>query len=349
MSELLLGQRSADGLDRGLDVRVVRGRSAVFSLLPEFDALAVQTGLPVTARAAWIRALLVADPLAHPWAVVVRGAEKRLRAAAILFEDDGQARLAGGGGGYRAGVPASDGEAMAVLGEGLRHEADAHGATLCLATLPDTHETNELAQAAGGSLEPEPSIPGVDVRSGGEILDRLSHGVARTLRKARNRLTADGRAAVVTVTSQPADVGAALPAMEQAYRSRDREHGLPCPLDTPLGLARWRERIRQLLEERCLELATLTIDGRLAAYVLGVRDGSRYGVLEGHFDTAWARYSPGRLVEASVLRRALADPGVDCFDWMTSVAPESLLTAGTSESVVTVRRQAAVATPMSGA
>ena len=312
----------------------------MFSLLPEFDALAVQAGVPVTARAAWIRALLVADPLADPWAVVVRGTQGALRAAAILLEDDRLATLAAGGGGYRAGVPTADSAAVAALGEGLQREADGRGTPLGFATLPETAETAELAGAVCALTEPEAPIPGVDVRVGGDVMDRLSHGVARTLRKARNRLTADDRVAIVAVTAQDTDVVAALPAMEQAYRSRDREHGLACPLDTPLGLAGWRERIRQLLQDRCLELATLTIDGTLAAYVLGVRDGSRYGVLEGHFDTTWARYSPGRLLEASVLRRALADPGVDSFDWMTAVAPESLLTAGTSEPVVTLRRPA---------
>jgi hypothetical protein len=166
----------------------------------------------------------------------------------------------------------------------------------------------------------------------------LSHGTARTLRKARNRLAADGRQVTVRFTRQAAVVSAAMPAMERAHRSRDREHGLACPLDTPLGLRRWRERIRHLLEDRCLELATLVVDGEFGAYVLAIRDGSVYGVLEGHFETAWARYSPGRLLEASVLRRALADPGIDTFDWMTSAAPESLLAANTGRSVVTLRR-----------
>jgi hypothetical protein len=166
----------------------------------------------------------------------------------------------------------------------------------------------------------------------------LSHGMARTVRKARNRLVADGRRPVFEFTRRPDRVAAWMPSMERAYRGRDREHGLACSLDTPLGLAQWRERIRHLLDERCLELATLTVDGELAAYVLGVRDGEAYGVLEGHFETAWARYSPGRLLEAAMLGRAVADPGIERFDWLTAVAPHSLLAANTAQTVVTLRR-----------
>ena len=188
-------------------------------------------------------------------------------------------------------------------------------------------------------------IPALAVDHGRDLAAYLSHGTSRTLRKARNRLAADQRAAHIQVTRRPADVTAALPSMQRAFRSRDLEHGLDCPLDTPLGLARWSERIRQLLAAGYLELATLTIDGELAAYVLGVRDGAVYGILEGHFDTGWGRYSPGRLLEAAVLAGALADPTVEVVDWMTSAAPETLLAATTSREVMALTRPAGARRP----
>jgi CelD/BcsL family acetyltransferase involved in cellulose biosynthesis len=209
---------------------------------------------------------------------------------------------------------------------------------LRLATLPDDERTRRLAEALDAHVEPQPPIPAVAIRDDRELSSYLTHGMARTLRKARNRLTTDGRSAAVQFTREVAAMTAAMPGMERAYRDRDREHGLACPLDTPLGLTRWRELIRHLLDERNLELATLTVDGEFAAYVLGLRDGSRYGVLEGHFDTSWARYAPGRLLEAAVLQRALADPGVETFDWMTSVAPHTLLATNTEQGTVTLRR-----------
>jgi Acetyltransferase (GNAT) domain len=354
VTDVLLGRhgggRLAGRADRPLDVKALRGRSAVFALLPEFDVLARRVRLAVTARAPWLRAQLVADPLSRPWAVCVRGPDGRLRAAAVLLDDAldqrvAHAVLAAGGRGYRGGIPAVDGDALAQLGRGLAEEAELRSVSIRLATLPDGDETTALADALGAQIEPEPPIPAVIVTADREISSYLSHGMARTLRKAGNRLAADGRTVTVEVTRRPADVAAAMPAMERAYRGRDREHGVACPLDTPGGLARWRERIRHLLNDRCLELATLTVDGELAAYAVGVRDGTRYGVLEGHFDTGWGRYSPGRLLEASMLERALADPSVESFDWMTSVAPDSLLAANASEAVVTLRRQPRTQTP----
>jgi hypothetical protein len=330
-------------LRTGLDTLVVRGRAGVFALLPEFDVLARRERLPVTARAAWIRALLVADPGARPWAVTVRGADGRLCAAAILLDEGtSHAVLASGGQGYRGGISAVDGEGIALLGGRLAEEADVHAVTLLLAGLPDDDRTRALADALGADVAPEPPIPALLLASGDaslrDLAGYLAHGTARTLRKARNRLAADGRRSAVEITRRPAAVAAWLPSMERAHRGRDREHGVVCALDTSLGLTRWRERIRHLLDERCLELATITVDGEFAAYVLGVRDGTRYGVLEGHFDTAWSRYSPGRLLEAEVLRRSLADPSIESVDWMTSVAPYSLLAANTAQAVVTLRR-----------
>ena len=41
------------------------------------------------------------------------------------------------------------------------------------------------------------------------------------------------------------------------------------------------------------------IDGDVAGYVVGILDGQSYRVFDGHFETEYSRYSPGRLVEAA--------------------------------------------------
>jgi CelD/BcsL family acetyltransferase involved in cellulose biosynthesis len=91
------------------------------------------------------------------------------------------------------------------------------------------------------------------------------------------------------------------------------------------------------MEQRLLELTTLTLDGDLAAYVLGIDDGPWYRVLDGRFDADYARYAPGRLLEAAVLQRVLA-AGVSGVDWMTGVAPESLIAATTLQPTVELKR-----------
>jgi hypothetical protein len=75
----------------------------------------------------------------------------------------------------------------------------------------------------------------------------------------------------------------------------------------------------------------------LAAHVIGIRDGETYRILEGHFVTDWARYAPGRLLEAAVVQRMLDEPAMNTLDWMTSVAPESLLATNASGEMVMLR------------
>jgi hypothetical protein len=71
--------------------------------------------------------------------------------------------------------------------------------------------------------------------------------------------------------------------------------------------------------------------------VVGIRDRSAYRVLEGHFATAWARYAPGRLLETAVIQRMLDEPTMSLLDWMTSVAPESLVAQNDAQPVVVLR------------
>jgi CelD/BcsL family acetyltransferase involved in cellulose biosynthesis len=114
-------------------------------------------------------------------------------------------------------------------------------------------------------------------------------------------------------------------------------HGRISDLDDVIRHRIWRHRVCDLAEEGLLELATLQVDGELAAYTLGVLDGAAYRLLEGRFVTRWARYSPGRLLEAVVVERALSQQGATVFDWMTAIAPESLLGRSGADPMVVVR------------
>ena len=348
----------------GVVADAVEGGAAVRRLLPEYEELAERCRLPVTARAAWIRAQLEADHTVSPWAAAVRDRRGVLVAAAILLDrpgrlDDGSGRLgrlsrlsrlsldegvgrvvlAGGGDGYRAGVAAADVAGARLLGvtiaRRLALRAPRH--VLDLGPLPDDARSCALADGLGADVLAVDPVPFVRRDRGGDVSAYLSHGTRKTLRKARNRMVTDGLDHSVRFTDDPDEVAALLPYLETAYRDRDHEHGLPCALDTPVGLALWRGRIQHLLGIGSLEVATLSIGGQPIAYVAGVRDGRRYGVLEGRFLTAWARYAPGRLLEAEVLQRVLADDRLDELDWMTGIAHETLLVANDVEPGVALR------------
>ncbi|WP_432573855.1 GNAT family N-acetyltransferase [Kineococcus sp. SYSU DK005] len=324
-------------------VEVLEGAAAVAAALPEAERLAAALGQPLTARLPWWRARLSVQPEAAPWAVLVRGATGCAAAAALTDEPDpalpGARRsvLLSGGGGYLAGVAAAP-AAAADLGRALAAGAAARGTRLELVDLPDDATTRALAAGAGAVVEPLAPVPVLHRPAPGtEPVALLSHGTRKTLRKSRNRITTDGVAARLGFTADAAELEALLPELESAYRDRDDAHGLACALDTAAGRGAWLARVRELSAAGALEAATLHLDGELAAYVLGVRDGERYGVLEGRFRTRFARYAPGRLLEFCVLDRALRTDGVRLLDWMTGVAPETLLAADGADARVAVR------------
>ena len=159
----------------------------------------------------------------------------------------------------------------------------------------------------------------------------------RNVRKANNRLATDGRTFDVRFSRGYDDLTRLLPSIESCHRDRDHDRGHPSDLDDPLALATWRRRLRALASEGLLEVSTGYIDGHVSAHVVGIRDRTFYRVLEGHFATAWARYAPGRLLETAVLQRMLDEPAMTELDWMTSLAPDSLLAQNGAQQVVVLR------------
>lgn len=316
---------------------VHHGDRAVRGLLPRLDDLAAACALPVTGRRAWVRASIDADPTRHAWAVVVRDEDGDLRAGAVLLDAPGGSTvLAGSDHGYPAAVAARDEDGARALGAAIARETRTRRprGALDLGPLPDTALTRQLATAAGATVTAGAPVPRVHRTGSTDVSTYLSAGKRKTLRKAHNRLATDGRAVEVAFTHDPHLVLELLPEMELAYRDRDREHHLPCLLDSSAGHRLWRQRIHDLLHDGYLEVATLTIDGEHAAYVVGLVDADSYRVLEGRFATRWARYAPGRLVEAAVLQRVLDDPATTTLDWMTGTAPDTLLAANASEPTI---------------
>lgn len=341
---------------------LVQGRDAVQALLADAAGPPSPTD-PVTASLAWVRRAVAAAPPTAVWGVCVRdGAAWGL---AVLLDSreraarDGEAGtrtdLLSGGGGYRSGVLTSPGvrgtedfartarELAGPLGAALADGADRRGTALELTGLPDTPAVRTFAAAAGAHVGAELPVPVVERPAPGAHL--VSAGMRKNLRKNANRLATDGVTAELVLSRDPDVFAAALPEIEAAYRDRDAAHGLACPLDTPAGRRTWLDRLAALGEVDRRELATLRLDGELAAYVVGVPGEGRYGVFEGRFVTRWARYSPGRVLEHAVLQHAFADPGTQVVDWMTGIAPETLLTVSSFEPRVSLHRAVAGRTP----
>jgi hypothetical protein len=324
-------------------VITVRGHDEIAAFDREIDALAVRCGAPATGRWAWMwPTLLQAGPRAT--ATLVIGNDGSLVAAALLVHDDvdghREVAPANGGDGHRAPLLAVDRDAASALATALMSTLSHTDGPLHLrlGPLPFSDPTaHRLRALLPTELSATTDVVPLVRRTGSvDVEDYLSDGTRRTLRKSRNRLHADGLTARLEHTRDRERIIAALPDVADVSRRRDHAGGRTSLLDDEAGRRRWESRIIGLASFVDVELSTLLIDDVPAAYVLGVEDGAHYRVLEGRFVVEWARYSPGRLLEAEVLQRVLRSEQLEALDWMTSVAPDRLLCANDGETVVTL-------------
>jgi hypothetical protein len=330
----------------GVTVEPAYGRRALSVIDAELDVLATSIRAPLTARPTWILATSAQAMGLEPWALVARGATGTPVGAVVLLDHvaDGHVALttlAGTDSKHRGEILTKDPAVAYVLGEALSR-------LLAERLIPSPVELGPLSAnsaqvkafaegLAGSRLTHAAAIPVIRGGRGTPPVDHLSGGMRRTLRKAANRLAADGHTSVVRFTSAPGEILSSLHLLEQVYRQRDHAHGRISELDDIVRHRIWQQRVRDLIEAGELELATLRISGDLAAYTLGVLDRPAYRLLEGRFVTRWARYAPGRLLEAAVVDQALSDPDTTTFDWMTAIAPETLLGSNHADPMVVVR------------
>ena len=320
------------------------GRGALARLAGELAALADTCAAPFTAALPWQLAAGAAWADHRPWALVARDERGIAVGAVVLIDVMGGRRalmttLAGTDGGHRGRVLTEDVDVAHALGVGLLLAlGEQRNPPAVLGPLPSGDPVVEAFAAGlvGSQVEPQPAVPVIRRVPPGDG-DYLSAGMRRTLRKAANRLAADGFETAVRFSNDEAEILRLLPQLEQVHRERDHLAGRISELDDEVSHLIRQHRIRFLAGSGALELATLHIDGELAAYTLGFVDRAAYRLLEGRFVSRWARYSPGRVLEAAVVERALADGSIATFDWMTAVAPESLLGQNDTDPMVVVR------------
>ena len=304
---------------------------------------------PMTARSAWLAATSAVRDGIEPWGVALTGRTGRPRGAVLLADEtDERGRLRTtllGTDLVHRGVVLADNAASArELGAALQEALVTRERLGDLRLGPFGAADPKVVGFAEGlgivhvvDVDPIPVVDELDpARCGPHAAALLSASVRRTLRKAANRMRTDGIAATTTVVSDPGTIRSWLPRLVDHHRARDHAHGRPSALDDPNGAALWQARMEALLTEG-LELSLLLLDGTAAAYVLGVPDGTTYRLLDGRFVDRWTRYAPGRQLETAVLQRVLDDPSLCALDWMTGIAPETLLVATRQERMVELR------------
>lgn len=323
------------------EVAVLSEPTAVDGLASAWDELLAADSVTVAGCSSWVLPT-VRSAGGDGWGVVVRSSDGTLSAAGFFVdvERDGirTAMLAGTDGEYWGALPAVDAAAAEVLASAVSAELDRRGVAADFGPLPTAAVTVSALVERGAGVLPSAAIPRVSRGASTDVRDYLSPGMRKTLRKARNRMVTDGVEPRIDVVTDPVEIAALLPAMETVYRGRDHRAGRPSALDVPDHRGLWRGRILQLLGSGHGEIAVLWLNETFSAYAVGLRLDGWYGLGEGRFETAHGRYTPGRYLEALVLQRVLRDPGLQGIDWMSGVAPETLLAWNGASSTVRLVR-----------
>ena len=317
-----------------LTVSVHRGPRAVARVAPAIASLARSVGSPITSTWPWVSECVVEGV----WALVVAAGDT-VAAAAVLNDTVTEAgvvtTLSGTAGGHRGALHAGDPAAAEVLGAALAAALVDAPRSLSLGPLAASDALASLLRHLPAAVTVEPvEIP--LLRPQGEPEAELTPSMRRNLRKARNRLATDGVTARVETTDDGAHIASLLPLVLTVARDRDRACGRVSPLDDLAARRQWRSRLLGLAETGRLHLATLLLDDEVAAYAIAVTEGSCVRVLDGRYVDRFARYAPGRLLEADLLERVRRSEVYDVLDWMTTVGPDSLLASNDADALVVV-------------
>ena len=322
-----------------LDVQLLEGLTSILDIAADIDAFHDELAAPVTARLRWAQAWSEVHAEWEPLAFVVRHrGNAQLGALALLAsrqQADGMEFVAIGDGPIAGALPLARGRQAPRL---LARAITSHLKQLSLpwdlriTQLPEGDPVGALlaAKLPNALLLADLAVPRVVFSEGRSIDDYLSASMRRQIRRAYHRLDVEGHETRIDVARNEQDIQALLATLAEIHLERDRAMRNASDLDDPADQNFWRRVVLDHAEIGAVEITSLLINSEVAAYVIGLVDGDSYRVFDGHINNAFRRYSPGRLVEAAVLERALQTATLSEVDWMAGAAPEKILVANSS-------------------
>ena len=327
--------------DRSFDTEVRFGLNEIRTVAKDIDDLATDLKLPVMASFSWLQNWAEAFLNWAPMMVEVRMPQTQQLAGCAMLAVDKRGEVAtvvamGHSSSLYAGLPARDPASAKALAKAI---VDALNETaevwsLDLEQLPDHDPTlgflNE--ELENGQLLPELRVPRVVFSTAHNADEILSKSKRKQIRRANNKIEADGLQMVIAFDRGRAITSDLLDEVESVHVSRDRHARRNSDLDRPAEREFWRRVVEGGHGDWDIEIATLRLDGELAAYAVAILDGDTYRIYDGRMSTEFQHYSPGRLVEAAALSRALSDQRFTVLDWMSGIAAEKLLTTNFAET-----------------
>jgi CelD/BcsL family acetyltransferase involved in cellulose biosynthesis len=307
-----------------VNVRFMSGRTTLQQLGSALDDLHAATEVPITGRRTWLQVWADCHDTHEPWAFVVDGPGGRLEAAALLAARRRAGLLdivaLGHGPSDYACLPARTPDAARTLASGMAHalKRSAWSWRLRLEQLP-LHDamTTELAAILPNAVTVAgDNAPRIRFGHAREIEGYLSRNSRSMLANRINRLAKAGITPTFAHLRDRQEVEGVLADLEVVRRKRDAALLRLCDLDQPEAACFWRNIIVVLAGRGEAEVTTLRFGDQLAAYCVCFLDGSVSRYWDGRFLPGWDRFSPGALVLQAAVKRALADPRFDEFDWM---------------------------------
>lgn len=326
--------------ERKYDVQVREGLSEIRPVAADLDELVADLKMPVMASWDWLQHWSEAFEHWMPVMIEVRAAEtQQLMACAMLATQSSgestQVVAMGHGGSLYAGLPARNNDAAKALAQGIVDNLDAMSGvwSMDLEQLPEHDETlgHLVGAVEQGQLLPELRVPRVLFATAHTVEEVLSKSKRKQLRRARSRITNEGLEMIIAFDRGRAISSELLDEVESVHISRDRDSRRNSDLDRPAEREFWRRVVEGGTDDWEVEIATLRLDGELAAYAVAILDGDTYRIYDGRMSTEHRDYSPGRIIEAAALGRAISDPRFTVLDWMSGVAAEKLLTTNFAE------------------
>ncbi len=333
--------RRAQVIAAGQQAEVLSGLRQLEPILQELEEFHRTVGAPVTARWPWLSSWFHLHPDNDIRCVVVRSTESsKIEGAAILATTQNANRT----------KISTISDQMASVASVFAHDEKsalqlANGIADLVQNSPGFWDL-ELNQIAGKNVvtaalervlpnvvvEGALPVPRVLLLSDLDLGRLLSKNMRKQLRRGRSRLDSETSNWKVDFHRGTDAIMALLPEIEETHIGRDHDRRSESDLDNAVSRRFWQETIVAHTYSDELEIATLTVDGAIAAYVVSLVDGASYRVFDGRMSSQFAKFSPGRVLETATLQRAMSDPQFEIFDWMTGVAPETILAANDWET-----------------
>ena len=314
----------------------------------ELDDLLETAGAPITARRLWLATWFECNPDFTPLPVLVRDGSA-LTAAAILARRSRRGWVevvtAGIGPSDRICLPARTRAAASELAERIAATMNAIGRpwTLAFSQLPaEDPVAYDLAGRLGTRLlQADVSAPTLRFGSERSLAAYASRSYRQNLRTMRNRLDNAGLVAALSSTRDAEDVVRLARETELLRLSRDRSAGRPSVLLHPRLRVFRHAILERLARQGDVEITTLHVGDRLAAYAVVLLDGTVRRLWDTAFMPEHTQFGLGHLVVECALSNALEDMSCQEFDFMrgldgyklrlaTSVVPSTRLDAWSS-------------------